>query len=95
MADSDLVIKINSDAYKKDAHAPVRGGGTRIVYAIPSGVGMVPLIWISHEIVTDDNGQPAHECLILISKKPLQAIPGTVPVAAIQSGNIPTTAVEW
>lgn len=95
MADKDLVININSPSYKEDAHAPVRGGGTRVVYAVPSGFGIVPIIWISHEVTTDDNGQPAHNCLILISKDPPQAVPGTIPVEAIKSKNITTTVVEW
>ena len=95
MADKDLVIQLNRDAYTQDAHAPVRGGGTRIVYAIPTALGILPMIWRSQNITTNDEGVPVYTCLLLASKDPPQTIQAEIPVAAVQNSKIPTTVVEW
>jgi hypothetical protein len=95
MADSDLIIKLDTDAYKQDPHAPVRGGGTRVVYAIPTGLGILPMIWLSHTISKNDEGVPVYACLLLASKDPPQTIQGEISVEAVRSANIPTTVVEW
>ena len=95
MADSDLVIKLDTDAYTKDAHTPVRGGGTRVVYAIPTALGILPMVWLSHTISKNEEGTPVYACLLLASKDPPQTIQAEIPVEAVRTANIPTTAVEW
>lgn len=93
-----LIIPINStDAFSSDLNEPVRGGGTRMVIAAPSGMGMLPILWISHKVTMSEDGKgtPVYNCLILFSKDPPVAQPGEIPVDALRSGNIPKVAVEW
>jgi hypothetical protein len=92
---SDLVIDINSDAYKQEAHAPVRGGGTRVVMAVPTAFGILPVIWTSHDAVLNDQGIRVYPCLLLVSKAPPQVLAGEISVQAFNAKNLPTTAVEW
>jgi hypothetical protein len=95
MANSNLIIPLDTDAYKQDAHAPVRGGGTRVVRAVPTALGILPIIWISHDITLNEAGTPVYNCLLLASKDPPVAHPGEISVEAFKAGNIPTAIVEW
>lgn len=92
---NNLVIPLNTDAYQQDAHAPVRGGGTRVVRAAPTGLGILPIIWVSHEITVNEDGIQIYNCLLLASKTPPVAHPGEITVEAFRAGNFPTTVVEW
>lgn len=95
MADKDLVIQLNPDASTENAFAPVQGGKTRIVRAVPTVFGLSPIIWISREVTKDSNGEPAHDCLVLINKNPPQAVPATISLAALEIDNAPRVVVEW
>jgi hypothetical protein len=93
---TDLVIDINAgEAFKQDAHAPVRGGGTRLVRMVPTAIGNLPIIWISHEITKNDEGIPVYQCLLLDNKTPPHALPAEITVEAFKTKNFPMTSVEW
>ena len=95
MADGSLVIPLDTDAYTKDAHDPVRGGGTRVVWTVPTALGILPIIWISHKVTVNESGIPVYNCLLLASKDPPVAHPGEITVEAFRAANFPTSVVEW
>jgi len=92
----DLIIPINSEnAFAPDLNEPVRGGGSRMVRMVPTSMGLLPIIWISHKITTNDANIPVYNCLLLVSKDPPQASPAEITVDAFRHKNFPMVAVEW
>jgi hypothetical protein len=96
MANEDLIIPIHSEnAFTPDLNAPVRGGGSRMVRMVPTGIGLLPIIWISHKITTNEQGVPVYNCLLLDNKDPPHTSPAEITVDAFRHKDFPMVAVEW
>ena len=94
-----IPIIARGELFEANDHETVRGGGTRLVPMVPVGEGKaLPCIWKAHQskpadINNDGNLLPAFECLLLISRDPLQTIRAEVDVRAwAQFAHGP---VEW
>jgi len=99
MAEVVIPIIARGELFQKNDHEAVRGGGSRMVPMVPVGEGKeLPCIWKSHkakpcDINRDGNLLLAYECLLLISREPLQTIRAEIDVRAWeQFGSGP---VEW
>ena len=97
---SNLVIPISTgDIAKPSKEGPVRGGGSRLVPAVPIGKdgATVPCIWKSPYAIqiADENGgrTPAHECLLLMAKNPPTVMRAEVADSAWQ--HFGECLVEW
>jgi hypothetical protein len=100
MADEKIEIPVElGSIFKSDPSAPVRGGGSRFVPMIPVGNDgtAMPCLWKSHYVVqaelADGSKVPAHECLLLVSRKPILTMRAEVAVDAWQ--HFGTGLIEW
>ena len=95
-----IVIPIISsgELFKASDSGPVRGGGTRYVPLIRTPHGPWPCIFKSHkiisEVVRDGCGPvPCHECILLVSRDPLQTIRAVIEVEGFKTFDM--VPVEW
>jgi hypothetical protein len=87
------------ELFEQSDREAVRGGGSRLVPMVPVGEGKtLPCIWKSHhpkpcDINQDGHPLPAFECLLLISRDPLQTIRAEIDVRAW--AQFSSGPVEW
>ena len=88
-----------SEMFRPSAGAPVHGGNTRVVPAVPLGGdgSTAPCIWRSPRTIqmTSESGDktPACECLLLVSKDPPTVMRAEVALDAWRSFG--ECLVEW
>lgn len=96
MADEHLIINISTkDTQSPDMVGTIRDGQTRLVRAVPTVLGLCPIIWISHQISKNEQGVPVHKCLLLDSKDPPHTFEGEIELEAFRAKRFPMVHVEW